>query len=108
MGTIEQARRLRRRMTPPEIALWQHLRTRPGGFKFRRQSPAGPYTLDFYCREAAVAIEVDGCAHGMGDNPGRYERRDSWLAAQGLLTLRFPAAELALKAKSAEPRLRGL
>jgi very-short-patch-repair endonuclease len=81
-------------MSPPEVALWQHLRTRPGGFKFRRQHPLDPYTLDFFCREAALAIEVDGDSHGMGDNPERDERRDAWLAARGILTLRFLAADV--------------
>ena len=94
LGGVERARRLRREMSPPEVALWQHLRTRPAGFKFRRQHPAHPYTLDFFCREAAVAIEVDGDSHGMGDNPERDERRDAWLAARGILTLRFLAADV--------------
>ena len=94
MSGTERARRLRRRMSPPELALWQHLRTRPSGFKFRRQHPKGPYTLDFYCREAAVAIEVDGDAHDMGDNPARDRRRDAWLGAHGILTLRFLAADV--------------
>jgi len=81
-------------MSPPEILLWQHLRTRPGGFKFRRQHPAGPYVLDFFCREAALAIEVDGDAHGMGENPRRDDRRDAWLAARGVATLRFLASDV--------------
>ena len=91
---IDRARRLRRTMSPPEVMLWQYLRTRPGGFKFRRQHPLGPFTLDFFCRSAAVAIEVDGDAHDMGDNPGRDERRDEWFARHGILTLRFPAADI--------------
>jgi very-short-patch-repair endonuclease len=81
-------------MSPPEAALWQYLRTRPGGFKFRRQHPLGPYDLDFFCRSAAVAIEVDGDAHDMGDRPQRDERRDAWVVAQGILTLRFLAADV--------------
>ena len=94
MGGVERARRLRRQMSPPEIALWQYLRTRPGGLRFRRQHPIDPYTLDFYCREAGVDIEVDGDAHDMGDNPQRDERRDAWLAERGVLTLRFLAADV--------------
>jgi very-short-patch-repair endonuclease len=81
-------------MSPPEVVLWQHLRSRSGGFKFRRQHRAEPYTLDFYCREAAVAIEVDGAAHDMGDNPARDARRDAWMAERGVLTLRFVAADV--------------
>jgi very-short-patch-repair endonuclease len=81
-------------MSPPEIALWQYLRTRPGGLKFRRQHRIDPYKLDFFCREAAVAIEVDGCAHNMGDRPARDELRDALLAGQGILTLRFLASDV--------------
>jgi very-short-patch-repair endonuclease len=47
--TVAKARVLRRAMTPPEIRLWQILRTRPAGLKFRHQHPAGPYVLDFLC-----------------------------------------------------------
>lgn len=94
MTGIERARRLRQAMSPPEVALWQHLRTRPGGFKFRRQHRAPPYTLDFYCREAAVAIEVDGAVHDMGDNPARDERRNAWLAERGVVTLRFTTEDV--------------
>ncbi|MEL6876312.1 MAG: DUF559 domain-containing protein, partial [Pseudomonadota bacterium] len=35
--TVLQARRLRRTMSPPEIAVWQILRERPADLKFRRQ-----------------------------------------------------------------------
>jgi very-short-patch-repair endonuclease len=92
--TVRQARQLRMTMTPPEIALWQFLRTRPDGQKFRRQHPIGPYILDFYCPAVRLAIEIDGMAHEMGDNPVRDERRDFWLSTQGISTLRIPAADV--------------
>ena len=81
-------------MTQPEARLWQVLRTRPDGFKFRKQHPIGAFSLDFYCPAAKLAIEVDGAAHDMGDNPRRDAERDAWVAARGIRTLRFPAAEL--------------
>ena len=91
---VTKARALRRAMTPPEIRLWQILRARPGGFKFRHQHPAGPYVLDFYCPAMKLAIEIDGAAHDMGDNPARDERRDFWLEERGYRVLRIPATEL--------------
>ena len=91
---MTRAKRLRREMSPPEVRLWQLLRDRPGGFKFRHQHPAGPYALDFYCAGASLCIEVDGTAHDMGDNPARDLRRDAWLAEQGRETMRVPAAEI--------------
>jgi very-short-patch-repair endonuclease len=81
-------------MTPPELRLWNALRTRPNGLKFRRQHPLGPYVLDFFCHEAAVAVEVDGLAHELGNNPGRDVRRDAWLAREGVKTLRFRALDV--------------
>jgi very-short-patch-repair endonuclease len=94
MGIIEQARRLRREMSPPEALLWRHLRTRPGGFKFRRQRPVVPYFMDFYCRSAALCIEVDGDSHDRGTAPEDDERRGKWLAARGIRTVRFLAADV--------------
>ncbi|WP_347233084.1 endonuclease domain-containing protein [Sphingomonas glacialis] len=58
-------------MSLPEVLLWQVLRTRPDGHRFRRQAPAGDYVLDFYCAPARLAIEVDGEAHSRGDRPAR-------------------------------------
>jgi very-short-patch-repair endonuclease len=92
--TVKRARALRRQMTLPEVLLWRELRARPNGIKFRRQHPAGPYVLDFYCEMARLAIEVDGEVHGMGDIPERDEVRGRWLEQAGIRTLRIPAAEV--------------
>ena len=81
-------------MRPPETRLWRVLRTDPDGFKFRKQHPMDACTLDFFCHSAALAIEVDGIAHEMGNNVARDERRDRWLAAQGIEVLRIPAIEV--------------
>ncbi|WP_310469223.1 DUF559 domain-containing protein [Sphingomonas sp.] len=88
-ATIGSARRLRTAMSLPETILWTALRTRPGGHKFRRQHPAGPFILDFACLAAKLAIEIDGEAHRMGSNPHRDDNRDEWLAGQGFTTLRI-------------------
>jgi very-short-patch-repair endonuclease len=96
-GTGKAYRRskvLRRELTLPEVLLWQALRRKGTGHHWRKQHPAGPYTLDFYCDAAKLCVEVDGEAHGRGDRPGRDLRRDAWLAAEGVATLRIPAAEV--------------
>ena len=61
-ATVAKARALRRTMSRPEARLWQVLRTRPGGFKFRRQHPAGPYIIDFYCPQQSWASKWMGSA----------------------------------------------
>jgi very-short-patch-repair endonuclease len=81
-------------MSAPEITLWQVLRHRPGGFKFRRQHPSGPYIADFYCHEARLIIEVDSEAHSRGDRPARDEARDRWFAERGLTTLRITTTDI--------------
>jgi very-short-patch-repair endonuclease len=91
----DQARALRKALTPPEALLWTRLRghgqPRP---KFRRQHPIGPYVLDFYCALAKLAIEVDGQSHGAGDRPQRDLRRDAYLARLGIRVIRYPASEV--------------
>jgi very-short-patch-repair endonuclease len=92
--TVSRARKLRRRMTLPEVLLWRALRKEPEGVKFRRQHPVGPYVLDFYCPQARLGIEIDGIAHDMGDNPERDETRALWLAGRKIALLRVPASEV--------------
>ncbi|MFT5330768.1 MAG: very-short-patch-repair endonuclease [Parasphingorhabdus sp.] len=92
--TILKARELRKSMSKPEIMLWQQLRRKPLGIKFRRQHPFGPYILDFYCPSAKLAIEVDGMAHDMGDRPEGDERRERNLSQQGIETIRISAEEV--------------
>ncbi len=92
--SVKRAKRFRRELTKPEFRLWQHLRTSPGGHRFRNQHPAGPYILDFFCARANLAIEVDGFAHDTGDRPERDARRDAWLAENRVDRLRFAASDV--------------
>ncbi|MBV8686277.1 MAG: endonuclease domain-containing protein [Alphaproteobacteria bacterium] len=92
--TIQRSRRLRRAMSLPEVLLWRELKQRPGGLKFRRQHPAGPYTADFFCHEARLIVEVDGEAHQRGDRPHRDMRRDAWFEARRFRVLRIAAVEV--------------
>ncbi len=92
--TLRRAQTLRRAMTPPEIKLWQALRSQQtGGWRFRRQHPLGPWIVDFYCLEQKLAIEVDGWSHNMGEL-GRDERRDADLGRRGVRVIRFAAADV--------------
>ena len=93
-AVLMRAREQRRRPSLPEGLLWQALRTRPDGFKFRRQHPFGWYVADFYCPAANLVIEIDGGSHSMGDRPLRDTRRDAWLRQRGLRVVRFNAADV--------------
>ncbi len=92
--TILKARELRKTMSKPEIMLWQQLRKKPRGIKFRRQHPIGSYILDFYCPSAKLGIEVDGLAHDMGNRPERDEQRDWNLSQDGIEIIRISAQEV--------------
>jgi very-short-patch-repair endonuclease len=82
-----RARRLRRAATKAETALWYRLRSRAlNGYKFVRQEPIGPYTVDLICRECRLVIEVDGGQHA--DKP-QDAIRDKWLVEHNYRVLRF-------------------
>jgi very-short-patch-repair endonuclease len=82
------AKTMRRVMPPAELALWQYLR-KPGiaGLRFRRQTPIGPYIVDFFCPARRLIVEVDGGQHS--ETVGQDAERDAWLGAQGYKVLRF-------------------
>src|SRR5213592_2874896 len=84
------ARHLRKKSTDAERRLWRLLRDRRfAEFKFRRQYPCGIYFLDFYCTLAKLAVELDGGGHGCPDQRARDEKRNQFLAQQGIKVLRF-------------------
>lgn len=85
-GLGELTRKLRRQPTLAEDRLWQALRRKALGTKFRRQVPYGCYILDFVSLECALVIEVDGGQHQ--DNP-TDRARDAWLRERGLTVLRY-------------------
>ena len=89
--TIERARALRRKMSLPEVMLWQAVRRGRLGVHFRRQHPVGPWILDFYCHACRLAVEIDGASHDKPDLIARDRRRAIWLEKRGILTLRIPA-----------------
>ena len=91
---VRRARTLRKAMSLPQVLVWVELQKQPGGFRFRREVPLKPYTLDFACLAARLVIEVDGEAHSMGDRPRQDAARDRVMAERGFRTLRLPAYEV--------------
>ncbi len=82
-----RAKLLRRNMTEAEKRLWYWLRAhRFGGFAFRRQTPIGPFIVDFVSHKCRLVIELDGGEHSESK---RDESRDRWLRARGYCVLRF-------------------
>ena len=84
------ARQLRNNSTEAEKRLWRLLRDRRFvEFNFRRQYPCGVYFLDFFCIVAELAVELDGGGHGFPDQRAKDEKRNQFLAKQGIKVLRF-------------------
>ena len=94
---FERASELRRNQTFAEELLWNYLRTKPHGFKFRRQHPFYCYILDFYCHSLKLAIEVDGSIHDVKDIKRNDEIRQQQLEQDDLAFLRFSNDEVRLK-----------
>jgi very-short-patch-repair endonuclease len=81
-------------MSLPEVLLWQALRKRPGGLKFRRQFPIAQVTTDFACPDRRLIIEVDGEGHSFGDQPRRDAARDAILQREGFRVIRVAARDV--------------
>lgn len=60
---INKARYLRKEETEVEKILWEELRNRKLGVKWRRQHPIAKFILDFYAPSIKLAIELDGGGH---------------------------------------------
>jgi len=81
-------------MSLPEVLLWQVLRKRPDGLKFRRQFPSDRMTVDFACLQCRLIVEVDGEAHNRGDQPRRDTARDALLRRDGFHVMRIAARDV--------------
>src|SRR6266508_961041 len=85
-----RARSLRRDSTNAEMVIWRAVRAhRLDRASFRRQTPIGPYIVDFVCHAANLVIEIDGGQHFEGPHLRRDARRDAFLASKGFRVLRF-------------------
>ena len=85
---LENARRLRREMTPHERKLW-YLFLRKYPVKIYKQRIIGRFIVDFYCASAKLAIEVDGSQHYEPQGIAYDAERSAFLSALGLEILRF-------------------
>ncbi|MGE0237488.1 MAG: endonuclease domain-containing protein [Parvibaculaceae bacterium] len=85
-----RARQLRKTMTPQEIKLWVQLNyLKRKGFHFRRQTPIGPYIVDFVEFSQKLIIEVDGSQHGVEQGEAKDRIRDKRFTDDGFQVLRF-------------------
>ena len=101
MADIARARQLRKSETWAEKLMWRWLRDRRfSNYKFRRQHPEGLYTLDFFCEEARLSVELNGGHHGAPDQQSHDAERKAYLASRGIKELRFWNSHLRRNAQS--------
>lgn len=85
----QDARSLRAHSTEAESALWQYLRGKQLGYKFRRQHIIDQYIVDFICLEKKLIIEVDGKYHLVEEQIKQDAIREEKLKSEGYQILRF-------------------
>ena len=88
-SVFKNAASLRNNMTKPEIKVQQYLKTKPKGFKFRRQHPIAWYVLDFYCHKLRFSIEIDGGYHLNIEQQEKDAERTAYLNEIGITEIRF-------------------
>ena len=60
---FRNAEDLRNNMTEAEEILWERLRKKQLGVRFKAQHPIERFIADFYCHQSKLVIEVDGEIH---------------------------------------------
>ena len=90
----EKRRSLRKNPTGSEAMLWQCLRRKQLGVKFRRQFSVDYYIMDFYCHELKLAIEADGYSHELPEARSKDAIRQKFLETRGIRVLRFKDEEI--------------
>ncbi|WP_082642977.1 endonuclease domain-containing protein [Maribacter dokdonensis] len=88
-SVFRNAAKLRASMTETECILWNYLKTKPQGYKFRRQHPIAGYVLDFYCHKLKLSIEIDGGYHLKPEQIEKDIERTTYLKDIGISELRF-------------------
>lgn len=90
----ENAKDLRKFSTEAESALWEMLRNKNLGEKFRRQHIIDQFIVDFVCLSKQLIIEVDGGYHNRPEVEEADDFRTSILEELGYQILRFTNEEV--------------
>nr|WP_050568412.1 endonuclease domain-containing protein [Vibrio jasicida] len=92
-------------MPKPEEVLWQKIRRKQLGVKFRRQHGIGRYIVDFYCAELSLVIEIDGDSHFSTEGKEKDTKRDAFIETLGIKVLRFTNEEVMKQTESVLERI---
>ena len=93
--TATIARKLRSEQTSAERRFWLVIQSfREEGWHFRRQSPVGPYVVDFVCKRAHLIFEIDGDSHHADGAVAADATRTAYLESRGYRVVRFTNLEV--------------
>ena len=105
---IDFAKSQRRMASDYVLIVWQWVRDRQVlGQKFRREHPVPPYTLDFFCVELGLVIEIDGQPHLTPEGIAHERIRDRFLKSLGYKILRITGYEILRDSNAARDRIVG-
>ena len=105
---IDFAKSQRRMASDYVLIVWQWLRNRQVlGQKFRREHPVPPYTVDFFCVELGLVIEIDGQPHLSPEGIAHDRVRDRFLKSLGYEVLRIPGYEILRDSQTVRNRIAG-
>ena len=90
---LENARRLRREMTPHERKLW-YLFLRKYPVKVYKQRIIDKFIVDFYCASAKLIIEIDGSQHYEEQGMAYDVARTAVLESFGLQVVRYSNSDI--------------
>lgn len=76
-------------MTNAESLLWEHIRGKKLGYRFRRQHPIDDFIVDFLCLPLKLVIEVDGGYHNTDHRKKLDMQRSAFLTEKGYHIIRF-------------------
>ena len=90
----ELAKQHKQMPTEAERCLWEMLRSKNLGKKFRRQHIIGEFIVDFVCMEDQLVIEVDGAYHKNRQQNIEDKLRENILREYGYHVRRFTNEEI--------------
>jgi very-short-patch-repair endonuclease len=91
---IVASRQLRQKPTPEEMLVWDRLRGKKLGPRFRQQQVIGGFVVDFFCHAAALVVEIDGDVHLETQQAAYDAERTEILVGKGLHVIRFSNAQV--------------
>ena len=84
---LERAKEMRNNPTEAEAILWERLKGKNIGDKFRRQHVIADFIVDFVCLSKKLIVEVDGAIHE--EQKEADQSRTDVLNARGFKVVRF-------------------